>query len=351
MFATVRHILPVTTIQRERLLPVPGRVLVRRGQKVSPTDVVAETIVSPKHMILDIARGLGKSRAEAERLMQRQSGDEVAQGDVIAGEMRSGRRVIRAPQAGKIAAVWEGRVLLELQGRRYEMKAGYSGVVTDLVPDRGVVIETTGALIQGAWGNGRMDYGLLMVLTEHANDEITPNRLDVSMRGSVVLGGYCDHISVLKAAGELALRGLILSSLRTELAPAAIKCPCPVVVLEGFGRMPMNSAAFKLLSTSQRRDTSVIGDIWNPLIGSRPEIFISLPADSGQNEPQPNQVFRAGQRVRSVRAPYQGEVGSILVVHENEQVLSTGIKAPVAEVQLENGEKSVFPLANLEVLG
>lgn len=351
MLANVRHIIPVTTVQRERLLPVPGRVLVRRGQKVAPTDVVAETTVSPRHLILDVARGLGKTRLEADKMVQRQPGDEVAQGDVIAGEMRSGRRVIRAPQAAKVAAIWEGRVLLELQGRRYEMKAGYAGVVTDLVPERGVVIETAGALIQGAWGNGRMDYGLLTVLCEHASDELTPGRLDVSLRGSVILGGYLDHPSVLKAAGDLALRGLIISSLRSDLISMAAKCPCPIVVMEGFGRLPMNSAAFKLLATSQRRDASVVGDVWNPLTGSRPEVFVSLPADSAHNTPQPNQLFAVGQQVRVVRAPYQGVVGSIRAVLPGLQTLPTGIKAQAAELQLENGEKALFPLANLEVLG
>ena len=38
MLASIVHILPLTTVHRERVLPVPGRVLVRQGQTVQPRD-------------------------------------------------------------------------------------------------------------------------------------------------------------------------------------------------------------------------------------------------------------------------------------------------------------------------
>ena len=74
MLAQVTHILPVTTIQRERMLPVPGRVLARKGQKVNPADVVAEAVVTPEHLLLDVGRGLGLLPEEADQYIKVEAG-------------------------------------------------------------------------------------------------------------------------------------------------------------------------------------------------------------------------------------------------------------------------------------
>ena len=59
MLAPVTHILALTTILRERLLPVPGFVAVRLNQRVSANDVVAQARWAREHILLDVARKLG----------------------------------------------------------------------------------------------------------------------------------------------------------------------------------------------------------------------------------------------------------------------------------------------------
>jgi hypothetical protein len=350
MLAPVRHILPLTTITRDRVLPYGGRILVRKGQKVAAADVIAEGLVSSQHVILDIARGLGVNAQQADRAVQRQAGEVVEAGDIIAGPIGIARRVVRAPKAGKVVLTGNGQVLLEIQGRSFELRAGYSGLIVDLVSDRGVSIETTGALIQGTWGNGRMDSGLLTLMASRPDEVLEANRLDVSIRGAVVFGGHVNDPEVFRSAAEVPLRGLIIASMRADLIPIAAKTACPVIVIEGFGELPMNTQAFKLLSTSERREAMVIADSWNPYTGTRPEIVIGLPSANTQPPPRELAELKASQSVRVVRAPYLGSIGTVQSVFTGKSVLPNRVRAHAALVRLENGETTLIPVTNLEIL-
>jgi len=349
MLAPVVHVLPVTLVQRKRLLPATGKVLTRKGQKVTAAEVIAEANLTPDHVLLDVARGLGVSIAEADKYIQRQQGEEVAVGDVIAGPVGLARRVVRATQPGQVVLAGGGQVLLQLEGRPLELRAGLSGIVTGLYPDQGVQVETVGALVQGVWGNGRVDSGLLTVLIKSAGEELTTDRLDISLRGGVVLGGFCGDANVLRDAEEQQLRGLILASMSSALVPEAMKVHFPIIILDGFGRLPMNRAAFRLLSTSGRREAVVNAAQWDRLAGNRPEVILPLPPTTQTIEASEIVQFSADQDVRITHGPHIGEVG-ILNRLLGMVTLPSGIRSQAAEVQLENDESLVLPLANLEVL-
>jgi hypothetical protein len=350
MLAQVTHILPVATIRRERLLPSPGRLVVRKGQKVTATDVIAEAMLSPEHMLLDVARSLGLPPKEADAQIQCQAGDQIAQGDVLAGPVGFTKRVVRAPQDGKVIVAGDGQILLELQSQPYEMRAGLPGTVAELVGERGAIVETTGSLIQGVWGNGRIDFGLMYVLARNQDDELTPDRLDVSLRGSVVLGGYCGNPQVIKIGAELPLRGLILGSMDASLIPIANKARYPVIIVDGMGRRPMNSAAYKLLSTNERREVALNAENWDRFAGKRPEVIIPLPAAGNVALPRETVEFLPGQTVLITRAPYQGMIGALQTIRPGMTVFPNGVKAQAGDIQLENGDNVVVPLENLEVL-
>ena len=350
MLASITHIIPLTTIRRERFLPVAGRLLVRTGQRVSTTDVVGEAIVNSEHLLLDLVRGLGVPAGKADNFLQCKAGDRVLQDDVLAGPVGLTKRVLRAPGNARVIVAGEGQVLLELESPPMELKAGLPGMVIDLLADRGVVIETTGALIQGVWGNYEIDYGLMIVLARSPDDELTVDRLDVSLRGSIVMGGYCQDVEVLKTAASLPLRGLILASMDPSLIPVASKIKIPVIVIEGFGNLPMNSAAYKLLSTNDQREVSLNAEQWDRFTGVRPEIIIPLPAPGEPPLPPDADLFSVGQQVRIVRAPHKSDIGTIVDIRAGMTPLPSGLMAPTAEIRLESGENALLPLANLEVL-
>lgn len=350
MLASVTHILPLTTIRRERVLPVPGRVVVRRGQKVSTTNVIAEARLAPEHLMLNVALGLGLPAERADSHVQCKAGTMVSEGDVLAGPVGITQRVVRSPCSGRVIVVGDGQVLLEVESPPYELRAGLPGKVTDLIGDRGAIIEAEGALIQGVWGNGRIGDGLMFDLASTPDDVLTSDRLDVSHRGSIILGGHCEDAEVLQAASELPLRGLILASIEPKLVPAAVKASFPIVVIEGFGHLPMNSAAYKLLSTNERRDVAINAEPWDRFKGSRPEVVIPLPTSGKTPYPRETDIFSLNQQVHIVRAPHAGKIGTLIALCPGLTVLPNGLRVRAAEVRLENRDEVVVPLANLVVL-
>lgn len=351
MQAAITHILPAVTVRRERLMPTRGRIIARRGQKVSPLDVVAEAVLRPEHLLLDIGRGLGLSAEDAEHYIQRRAGDEVDEGDVIAGPVGIGRRVVRAPSPGRIILAGNGQVLMELEGEFSELKAGYSGVVTEILGDRGVVIEVFGSLIQGVWGNGRINYGLLNIISHAADETVTPDMMEVSLRGAVILGGYCEDEKVLLSAAELPIRGMILASMDSGLVDTALNVEYPIVLVEGFGRLPMNQGAFSILADSALREVALNAEPWDRIGDSRPEIMVSaVERSSGQVVPD-GAAFGVGQTVRVVSSSHKGKVGRLISLPMGLTVLPSGLRAQSAQVRLSDDDTIQVPLANLEVIG
>jgi len=350
MLAPIIHILPLTTIHRERILPMAGQVVARMDQKVSPTDVIAEANLGREHALVDVARMLGISPEEADKLIKCKIGERLQAGHVVAQRGGLVPAAVHVPKDGRVVAIGGGQILMETSGGIFELRAGIPGTVLQLLTDHGAEIVVHGSLIQGVWGNGRVDQGLMLAAMESSGDCLEANQMDVSQRGSILVSGTCQDPKVLQTAGELPLRGLILGTMSSELVPVAMQMRYPILVIDGFGNSPMNPAAFKLLLSSAKREATVNAEPYNRYTGSRPEVIIPLPINQEPTGAKEVDIFSAGQQVRIFRAPRVGEIGTIIDILPGLAVLPSGLRTQVAEVRMEDGEQ-VIPLTNLEVLG
>ncbi|HEY3311622.1 MAG TPA: hypothetical protein VGK00_08290 [Anaerolineales bacterium] len=351
MLTPITHILPLTTVVRRRLLPVDGNVLAKIGQKVEPTDVVAETIVGRKHLIMDIAQELRVSPRQAAALIKLKRGQKVNEDELIAETTGLFRREVKVPTEGRIAAMGGGKLILETGGSEVKLLAGMPGVVTEIIKDRGVAIRASGSVTQGVWGNGQIDTGVMMSILDHPDDPFDVERLDVSIRSSIILGGYVDSPTVLKIASELPVRGLILSSMSPALIPLASRMTYPIMLINGFGRQAMDASAYKLLTTNARRDITLSAVPYDRFYGSRPEIFIALPYSQEPAEAHELEAFAPGQTVRIISLTRPARIGTLIQILPSQVTLPNGLRVKPAEVKLESGEQYLVPLTNLEVVG
>ena len=349
MLVPVNHILPLTIIERRRFLPVPGEVLVRAGQDVRADDVIAKANAYAEHISLDLSRGLGVPKSKVTNYLKRAIGEDIPENGIIASKPGVVSRVVRAPKSGKLVAVGGGQALLQISRKPFELQAGIPGTVFKVEAELGVVIQCTGAWIQGVWGNGKIGVGGLYVAAKSPDDVLNAQAIDPSRRGQIMFSGHCGDPKLLELLVTNKMRGLILGSMATRVMPVAAKMPYPIMVLDGFGKMPINSAAFQLLSTSDQRETTLNATPFNRHTGERPEAILPVSGDIAANVPVDLTHIEIGKLVRIVKAPYHGKTGTVENLIEYAK-MPNGLLADAAEIAFSEEEKVVVPLANLEII-
>jgi hypothetical protein len=345
------QVTPLTYVRRKQVLPAPGHVLVNVDEQVEPMQVIARTDLPGDLYVLPVARLLDVTPSNIGRYLRVKRGDEVKQGQVVAARRGLRPRSIKSPVDGVVKSDKGRRMLIETQPTRFELRAYVYGTVSKVLERHGVVIETIGALIQAAWGTGGKNFGVLKCLAKNPNEPLQAKEIDPSCLGMILVGGAGLSDKAIEQAEALNIRGIVTGGLQPELIPQVEKLPFPVIATEGIGTTPMSTPIFRLLSTNDGREAMISGQ-FQPRWGIvRPEIIIPVPAGAKPpSQMQPGAPLRVGIRVRVVRAPYMGAVGTVLALPTQARRIETGARVRGAEVDL-GKEKPIFvPLANLEIL-
>ena len=345
---------PAITIRRERLLPARGEVLAHPGEQVGPADVVARCQMPGSTYVVDVSRALGIRRERVTRYMGKNVGDVVQAGELLAG--RGGllgrlRPTCRAPVGGQVVAVRDGLVLIEATPSTFELRAHLKGQVTSVMPGLGVVISTTGVLIQGTWGSGGEAEGVLKVLVDGPRKPLRARAIDVSCHGTVVAGGNGLDDKALEQAVAAQVRGIIVGSINVDLCPLLKSLPFPLIITEGFGSYPMSQAIFSLLQANAGREVMLQADTRVRWGAKRPEIVIPIHAEGViAAEGQSAVDLETGAQVRGLRVPYLGMIGTVTDLPASPLTVDSGTRLPVAEVAFEEAEPILVPIANLELI-
>ncbi len=347
------HVLPLTTIRRERALPWQGEVLVTTGQKVEPSDVVARAGQPQQHLVLDITHKLKIPPAQADSCFIKHPGENVQQGETLAVRKELlGSRRITSPVEGTVVAIKSGRMVIRPRPDLFELRALLSGVIASTTPSYGVTIETPGVLIQGAWGPGKESYGVLKMGVEEPDAVLMGEQIEMAHHGAILVCGATLDMRLLEKAQELQVRGLIVGGVPAELRGAIAKLLLPVIATEGMGRISISPQVFNLLKANEGREAMMLAIAPNRWQAKRPEIIIPLPTSSSPGQPPAQGVaISPGLKVRIRRAPYWGKVGTVKAVYDVPRLVDSGIKYAGADVVLDDGTRVFVPHINLDLLG
>ena len=334
------------TVHRRRTLPAPGVVLCRFDEQVSSDRVIAEAEVAQGYRLLDLENELGMRVKDAGQVLQSEIGAMVQAGEVIARRRGLFKRTCVSPVQGTIVDARQGKVLIEVVPEHVELRALYPGKVVNLIPDRGVMIESTGGLIQGMWGAGRARRGRLECLVSAADEALEPDQIQAAHMGTILVGGRGIGQETLARALEYQVGGLIVGSIRSDLLPVLEQSDLSLVATEGFGAFAINAKAFDLLRSQSGQDVCL-----NPALeANRPEIFIPQDVESPPPIAELGAQVEVGTTVRALRAPYENEIGQVVSLPPRPFRLESGVRTLGAEVDLASVGKVFIPFENLEIV-
>ncbi|HNT74727.1 MAG TPA: hypothetical protein PKH77_06895 [Anaerolineae bacterium] len=348
MFVSYTIVNPLTIIRTTRRLPRKGEVLARVGDPVEPAHIVAQANEPPDFRIIDVARELDVPVKKTATCVRVKDGDNVNEGDVLATRGGLGARAVRAPISGVIVGKGRGRLWLEAPPTLIRLNALVPGTVVTVLPGEGVVIETVGAHIQAAWGNGREAFGVMRAVVRAPKNPMRPKHIDASAQGAILVGGSKIDEETLEHAIEMQVRGIIVGSIPPSLMKRLETVTFPVIATEGIGDMPMCQAIFDLLRSIDGREAAVSGQWQAGSSFKRPYIVTPMPTQAG-NPVDPESPPAVGNRVRVLRGPYASASGIIAEMPTGAVPLENGARMPGVYVDV-GKERAFVPFANLERL-
>jgi hypothetical protein len=365
-----------TALRRIRRLPLPGRITVQQGQKVTAETVVARTELPGQVRSLNVASLLGIQPEEIYQYMLKKEGDPIVKEEIIAsskGIFGLFKSQTKSPVDGTIESVSKitGQVMLREPPIPVEVNAYVDGLISEIIPNEGVVVQTYGTFIQGIFGIGGETIGQLAIACENPEDVISPDMLNPEMAGKVVIVGSIVTTDVINRAIQLGIKGIISGGiddsdlkklLGYELGVAITgseKFGITIVITEGFGKMAMASRTYNLLCDKNGMKVSINGatqiraGVIRPeaIIPDATEAFSDLMSNNSE-DPESQGLLNIGTEIRIIREPHFGELAEVTELPIDLQELETEAKVRILKVRLKRTNNEVIlPRANVEIVG
>ncbi len=358
-------------LRKERILPLKGQVLVKKGDKVKGEDVVAETLLPGKVVPLNLANKLGVTPAQLEAYIKIKPGQQITKDTVLAetkglfglGILKS---EVRSPVEGEVESISAvtGQVLLREPRIPVQVKAFIDGIVSDVVENEGVIIENKSAYIQGIFGIADETTGEIFMVAKNPMEEISATQIDESCRNKIVVAGSFIGLPVIEAARQFGVRAIITGGIDDQDLKKLLgydigvaitgheKIGVTIVCTEGFGKIKMADKTFELLKRFNGKKASVHGRTQIRAGVIRPEIIIPLSFEAEELVvPEAKlPVLEPGALIRIIRQPNFGKIAKVTGLPEELTKVESETLVRILEAEFEDGTRFRIPRANVEVI-
>ena len=357
------------TIRRRRLLSLPGTVLVTAGETVRANQPVARAELPGKVYPLNLANQLGVAPDEIHEYLIKKAGDSVHKDEILAENkplIKWFKTEVLSPITGVVESLSTvtGQVLLREPPRVLELLGYVDGLIVEVIPLQGVVVETNCSLVQGIFGIGGETRGEIVIAVTSPDEVLTPRHLTADMKGKVVVGGSFISSEALTRAKEVGVAGLVIGGIHDKDLRALLGYDLGVaitgteqvgftlILTEGFGTIPMAGKTFNLLSAHVGQQASISGATQIRAGVIRPEIIIPKGTSGTQAVAAvaEREGIRIGDQVRVIRDPLFGKIGEVASLPSDLQKIPTESDVRVMEVRFPDGSRAMIPRTNIELI-
>lgn len=355
-------------ISKRRILPLKGDVMVKKGDRVKPDDVVARTVLPGNVVPMNVANKLGIPPEDIEMVMLKKPGDPIKQGEVIAMSrtLFIFKNTCTATIDGTVESVSNitGQVLQRGEPSPVEVKAYLEGEVTEVIPTEGVVVTAVGSFVQGIFGIGGETNGPLKVVVPDPTVVLSDDLIQDDQKGKIIVGGSLVTAAALKKAIKIGVKGIVVGGfddkdLRDFLGydigvaiTGSEDTNTKLVVTEGFGQINMAQKTFDLLKRHEGEVACMNGATQIRAGVIRPEVVVPSGDTKIEESAAEGEVtgLDVGSPIRVIRHPHFGKLGKVTNLPAPLQALESESKARVLEVEFQDGSKAVVPRANVEMI-
>ena len=356
-------------VRRERRLPLKGTVTVAVGARVEAGTVVARTELPGNVQTLNVAARLSIDPAQVPGALLRPMGSRVESGEVVArGRTLFGllTQSATAPASGTLESVSAvtGQLILREPPIPVEVNAYVNGVVAEVIPGEGVVVQTEATFIQGIFGVGGESQGEIVMAAEAPDQELREERLSEAHRGRIVIGGAYVSYPTLMRAQTLGVAAVVVGGfddgdlrrlLGRDLGVAITGSEdlgLTLILTEGFGRIAMADRTWRLLQARAGSAASVSGATQIRAGVMRPEILVPLGESRVAREAtRVSTGIEPGSLLRVIRQPHFGRIATVIDLPPELHELESGSMARVMVVEFaDDGTRALVPRANVELI-
>ena len=355
-------------VRRIRRLPIKGEVLVKENDPVTPESVIARAMLPGPLQTIKLTEKLGVEHKEIKDFFTLKPGDTLEKGQVIAetkGFLGRFKNTVTSDFSGTVESISEitGSVLVREASVPVEITAYIQGVVADVLPQEGAIIETRGAMVQGIFGVGGERTGEIRIAVDNTNEILEAKHILDTDKGKILVGGSGMSYDAIQRASQVGATALVAGGVKDEDLTKFLgydigvaitgqeDINLTIMVTEGFGYLSMAQRTFELLKSLVGQTASVNGATQIRAGVIRPEIIVPHAADFKQQVSKEDvHELQIGTPIRIIREPYFGKLGSVTALPAQLVVVDSGTEVRVLRAKLDSNEEVTVPRANVEIL-